>query len=111
MKSLRRNLPCTRLARPVEIPIWLTDYAKTLQDYGAESVALFGSRATGRYLDDSDWDIVALVHDREKIDVDANEPPLVNTLWLNPADFINDFHRVGTISFEIHANCHWLQGQ
>ena len=110
MKSLRRSLPCTRIARPVEIPIWLTDYAKTLQDYGAESVALFGSRATGRYLDDSDWDILALVQDREKIDVDANEPPLVHTLWLNRADFINDFHQVGTKSFEIQANCRWLQG-
>ena len=111
MKSLRRSLPCTRIARPVEIPVWLTDHAKTLQDFGAESVALFGSRATGRYLDDSDWDIVAVVQDREKIEVDANnEPPLVHTLWLNRADFINDFHRVGTISFEIQANCHWLHG-
>ena len=66
MKSFHRKLPSTRPLRKVVIPAWLRIGAEGCMqvDESIQTVLLFGSRASGHYLDESDWD-VCLIHSDE----------------------------------------------
>ena len=115
MQSLHRTLPTSRPIRKIQIPGWLSAYAAALVKAGAQAVGLFGSRASGHYLDDSDWDIVAIGTNPNE-DVYSTLPKAtrqceeINTIWVAPAKFGAERNEVGTISFEIDQNCSWLLG-
>ena len=62
-----RKTPCTREQTPVVVPVWLQEYAQAWGAQGAASVVLYGSRAHGRALTISDWDVVVIFLDQEEV--------------------------------------------
>ena len=74
LKSLRRTLPSNRPRREVVIPTWLKGgaEARLRADPTIQTVLLFGSRASGRYLDESDWD-VCFIHTERYRNEDAKD--------------------------------------
>ena len=60
-KSLQRTLPSVRPKTECVIPDWLRDYAHAWCEAGALAVVLYGSRAFGTALPDSDWDVAVVL--------------------------------------------------
>ena len=111
-KGIHRTVPCERPARPVNVPDWLRDYARYLHQYqNVVSVVLFGSRASGRYFDDSDWDLAVLYKDGFDKSLCIPPPDDVEVVWIASERFWADYCCVATISREIHVNHLLLEGQ
>lgn len=64
-KSLQRTLPSVRPRTDCVIPEWLRDYADAWREAGALAVVLYGSRAFGTALPDSDSDVAVVLDEGE----------------------------------------------
>lgn len=62
-KEISRCLPGTRERSQIVVPQWLKNYASAWQSKGADAVVLFGSRARGMALPNSDWDVAVVFKD------------------------------------------------
>ena len=62
-----RSIPCTREPTRVIVPDWLQEYAQAWGNQGAAAVVLFGSRAQGRALTISDWDVAVIYLDQDEV--------------------------------------------
>ena len=89
MKSLMRRLPSARTRTQVVIPEWLGEYASAWREQGAAAVVLFGSRALGFALSDSDWDVAVVFHDSQQVEIAKTE--------VNLADSIPPGHEVNPV--------------
>ena len=111
-KGIHRTLPCERPLRPVYVPDWLRDYARELhQHQSVVSVALFGSRVSGRYFDDSDWDVAVLYKNGFDKSLRIPPPDDVEVVWIEYDRFWADYCCIATISREVHVNHLLLEGQ
>ena len=111
-KGIHRTVPCERPLRAVYVPDWLRDYARELHKYqNVVSVVLFGSRVSGRYFDDSDWDLAVLYKDGFDKSLCIPPPDDVEVVWIAYERFLVDYCCIATISREVHDNHLLLEGQ
>ena len=76
-----RSIPCTREQTPVVVPKWLQEYAQAWGAQGAAAVVLFGSRAQGRALTISDWDVAVIFLDQDEVP-NSNSVSLTESVFL-----------------------------
>ena len=88
-----RSIPCTREQTPVVVPHWLRTYAQAWSSQGAAAVVLFGSRAQGRALTISDWDVAVVF-------LDQHEVPNKNSVRLS--DSVHMGHEVNPILVKLN---------